>query len=104
MSNLKLQAGSMGVEPARLIFAPFVSWQQNVERGFAADLFLDTPMYENCADVFLRVFALSCELTTCRYNAHSTGVNALWASVPILSLPDQVRCIFLCFSQLLADL
>lgn len=29
-------------------------------------------------------------MTACRYNAHSTGVNALWASVPILSLPDQV--------------
>lgn len=104
MSNLKLQAGSMGVDPARLIFAPFVSWQQNVERGFAADLFLDTPMYEKFSDIFLRVFAQSCELTTCRYNAHSTGVNALWASVPILSLPDQVRCIFFCLSQLLADI
>ena len=44
MDNLKLQAAAMGVDPARLIFAPFVSWQKNVERGFAADLFLDTPM------------------------------------------------------------
>jgi hypothetical protein len=34
----------MGVDPARIIFAPFVSWQKNVERGFAGDLFLDTPM------------------------------------------------------------
>jgi predicted O-linked N-acetylglucosamine transferase (SPINDLY family) len=51
MNNLKLQAGSMGVEPARLIFAPFVSWQQNVERGFAGDLFLDTPLYENPASL-----------------------------------------------------
>ena len=45
MENLKLQAASMGVDPSRIIFAPFVSWQKNVERGFAADLFLDTPMY-----------------------------------------------------------
>ena len=42
MENLKLQAASMGVDPSRIIF---VSWQKNVERGFAADLFLDTPMY-----------------------------------------------------------
>ena len=45
MENLKLQVASMGVDPSRIIFAPFVSWQKNVERGFAADLFLDTPMY-----------------------------------------------------------
>jgi hypothetical protein len=46
MDNLKLQAASMGVDPSRIIFAPFVTWQKNVERGFAADLFLDTPMYK----------------------------------------------------------
>ena len=88
MDNLKLQAASMGVDPARIIFAPFLSWQKNVERGFAADLFLDTPM---CAALY-RPSSVSClwSRDSRRYNAHSTGVNALWASVPVLSLPDQV--------------
>lgn len=97
IDNLKLQAASAGVDPARLIFAPFVSWQENVQRGFAADLFLDTPMYSRMLWSSLAV------LTTGRYNAHSTGVNALWASVPILSLPDQVCVMCLCPFLLLTE-
>ena len=100
MDNLKLQAAAMGVDPARLIFAPFVSWQKNVERGFAADLFLDTPMYSRM--LWVSIFCII-DLTTGRYNAHSTGVNALWASVPILSLPDQVCVMCLCPFLLLTE-
>jgi predicted O-linked N-acetylglucosamine transferase (SPINDLY family) len=63
MDNLKLQAASMGVDPSRIIFAPFVSWEKNVERGFAADLFLDTPMYCVTSSLF---FSLPCNPRYCK--------------------------------------
>ena len=61
--NLRKEATSRGVDPARLIFAPRMSLAEHVARHRLADLFLDTSPY----------------------NAHTTASDALWAGLPVLT-------------------
>jgi predicted O-linked N-acetylglucosamine transferase (SPINDLY family) len=64
--NLRLEAQARRVDPSRLVFAPFVaSAAEHLARLSLADLFLDT----------------------LPYNAHSTASDALWAGVPLLTMP-----------------
>jgi|CXWL01.1.fsa_nt_gi predicted O-linked N-acetylglucosamine transferase (SPINDLY family) len=63
--NLSREAGNRGVDPRRLVFAPKLPLDRHLGRLRAADLFLDT-MY--C-------------------NAHTTASDALWAGLPVLTLP-----------------
>jgi protein O-GlcNAc transferase len=65
--NLRLEAGSRGVDPTRLIFAPRVDLDQHLARQRLADLFLDT----------LPV------------NAGATASAALWAGLPVLTCRGQ---------------
>jgi predicted O-linked N-acetylglucosamine transferase (SPINDLY family) len=65
--NLRQAAEKHGMDPARLIFAPFLPRDKHLQRLQAADLFLDTD----------------------RYNAHTTTSDALWAGVPLLTVPGQ---------------
>lgn len=62
-SNLLRCAAEEGVDPARLIFAPFLPEAQHLTRLSHADLFLDS---------------YPC-------NAHTTASDALWAGVPLLT-------------------
>ena len=62
-ANLKAQAARRGVDPARLVFAPRLPFDQHIARHRVADLFLDT----------------------LPYNAHVTGCDALWAGLPVLT-------------------
>jgi predicted O-linked N-acetylglucosamine transferase (SPINDLY family) len=63
-SNLVAQAKRIGVDPARLIFAPRVDRvEDHLSRHRAADLFLDT----------------------LPYNAHTTAADALWAGLPVVT-------------------
>ena len=66
--NLAREAKNLGVDPRRLIFAPFISsHEEHLGRYRHADLFLDT-----------------------RYcNAHTTAVDALWAGLPVLTAPGE---------------
>ena len=66
--NLAREAKNLGVDPRRLIFAPFISsHEEHLGRHRHADLFLDT-----------------------RYcNAHTTAVDALWAGLPVLTAPGE---------------
>lgn len=64
MRNLQRAAVAQGIDPARLIFAPKLEHSRHLERYRHADLFLDTSPY----------------------NAHTTGSDALRASVPILTV------------------
>ncbi|MEE2933961.1 MAG: hypothetical protein VX941_11165 [Pseudomonadota bacterium] len=63
-SNLKRVAHEHGIAPHRLIFAPFVNQETHLMRLSAADLALDTRIY----------------------NGHTTTSDALWAGVPVLTL------------------
>ncbi|RYB05951.1 tetratricopeptide repeat protein [Lichenibacterium ramalinae] len=61
--NLRKEAASRGIDPARLVFAPRVAFEAHIGRMALADLFLDT----------LPV------------NAHTTASEALWAGLPVLT-------------------
>lgn len=62
--NLRANAGELGVDPARLIFAPRLPDRaDHLARYRRADLFLDT---------------LPC-------NAHATATDALWCGLPVLT-------------------
>jgi len=64
--NLQRTAEDSGIDPSRLIFAPFLpSAEHYLARMRLADLFLDT----------------------LPYNAHSTAADALFAGVPVLTVP-----------------
>lgn len=63
-ARLREAAAQRGIDPARLIFAPFVSPQQHMARLPQADLFLDT----------------------FPYGAHTTCNDALWMGLPVLAL------------------
>jgi predicted O-linked N-acetylglucosamine transferase (SPINDLY family) len=62
-ANLRAEAAKSGVDPARLIFARAAPQDAHVARVACADLALDT----------------------LPYGAHTTGVDALWAGVPMLT-------------------
>ena len=65
-SNLRREAEARGVAPNRLVFAPFLPLpEDHLARLTLADLFLDTEPY----------------------NAHTTASDALWAGVPVLTVP-----------------
>ena len=63
-NNLRREAKDRGIDPARIIFAPYVSAKAHFARLALADLFLDT----------------------WPYNAHTTASDALWAGVPVLTV------------------
>jgi predicted O-linked N-acetylglucosamine transferase (SPINDLY family) len=63
--NLRREAGRAGVDPARMVFAPFVPQEAHLGRMRAADLVLDTRPY----------------------NAHTTSSDALWVGVPVVTFP-----------------
>lgn len=65
MANLGREAAARGVDPARLVFAPPLPLDAHLGRLRLADLVLDT----------------------WPYNAHTTGSDALWAGVPLLTWP-----------------
>lgn len=65
--NLSAEAAAQGIDPARLVFAPHVPLPEHLARYQIADLFLDT---------FL-------------YGAGTTGMDALWAGLPLLSCPGR---------------
>jgi len=66
-ANLRREAAARGVDPARLIFAERMAQDEHLARQKVADLFLDT-------------FTV---------NAHTTCSDALWAGLPVLTLPGR---------------
>jgi predicted O-linked N-acetylglucosamine transferase (SPINDLY family) len=63
LRNLRGEAERLGIRPDRLVFAPQLDLPEHLARHRLADLFLDT----------------------LPYNAHTTGSDALWAGLPILT-------------------
>lgn len=66
-ANLRRHASDAGVDPARLVFARHREHAEHLARQRLADLFLDT----RC------------------WNAHTTGSDALWCGVPMITLPGE---------------
>lgn len=66
-ANLRAEAERRGVDAARLIFARRAPLAQHLRRQGAADLFQDTFVY----------------------NAHTTCSDALWAGLPVVTLPGR---------------
>lgn len=62
-ANLKREAQKRDIDPGRLVFAQRIPRRAHLARHLCADLFLDT----------------------LPYNAHTTGSDALWAGVPVLT-------------------
>jgi predicted O-linked N-acetylglucosamine transferase (SPINDLY family) len=65
--NVRREAAARGVAPERIVFAPQVSYEAHFSRLALADVFVDT----------------------WPYNAHTTAADALWAGVPVLTLPGE---------------
>jgi predicted O-linked N-acetylglucosamine transferase (SPINDLY family) len=65
--NLRREAARRGVDPTRLVFAPFVAADAHLARLRLADLFLDT-------------FPV---------NAHTTASEALWVGLPLVTLTGE---------------
>jgi tetratricopeptide (TPR) repeat protein len=63
--NLRKEAAARGIDPERLIFAGRTTPDAHLARQQLADLFLDT----------------------LPYNAHTTASDALWAGLPLLTVP-----------------
>ena len=61
--NIRGHAQRAGVAPERIVFAPMMDAEDHLARIQLADLFLDTAPY----------------------NAHTTGSDALWAGVPLIT-------------------
>lgn len=61
--NLRYEAEQRGIDPARLIFAGRIDHADHLARYRLADLFVDT----------------------FHYNAHTTGSEALWAGLPVVT-------------------
>jgi predicted O-linked N-acetylglucosamine transferase (SPINDLY family) len=61
--NLRAASQAEGVDPRRIVFAPFAPYADHLSRYTFADLFLDT----------------------FPYNAHTTASDALWAGLPVLT-------------------
>ncbi len=66
-ATLRRHAGGAGIDPERLVFAPHREHSAHLARQRLADLFLDT----RC------------------WNAHTTGSDALWSGVPIITFPGE---------------
>jgi len=62
-TNLRREAAARGIDPARLVFASRLKLEHHLARHRLADLFLDT----------------------LPYNAHTTGSDALWAGLPLIT-------------------
>jgi predicted O-linked N-acetylglucosamine transferase (SPINDLY family) len=62
--NVRRAAAERGIDPARVIFAPGLSYADHFSRLALADVFVDT----------------------WPYNAHTTASDALWAGVPVVTL------------------
>ncbi len=67
-SRIREEARLRGLAPDRIIFTDVASKEEHVARCGLGDLFLDTP--------------------TC--NAHTTGTDALWSGIPLVTCPGSL--------------
>ena len=85
--NLKQEAKARGIDPDRLIFAPFVPRQEHMARYRIVDLFLDTPVVSagaTASDALL----VGCPLITCTGNTLQSRVAG--SMLHAVGLPELV--------------
>ncbi|CAK9291764.1 unnamed protein product [Gordionus sp. m RMFG-2023] len=78
--NVLLYAQKLGLPPNRVIFSNVAPKEEHVRRGQLADVCLDSPL---C-------------------NGHTTGMDVLWAGVPMVTLPCETLASRVASSQLYA--
>ncbi|KAJ4458880.1 putative UDP-N-acetylglucosamine--peptide N-acetylglucosaminyltransferase [Paratrimastix pyriformis] len=64
-ANIRAEVRARGIADDRVIFSNLTKKDIHIKRSYLADLFLDTKPY----------------------NAHTTGTDALWAGLPLVTLP-----------------
>jgi predicted O-linked N-acetylglucosamine transferase (SPINDLY family) len=62
-NNIRREAEQAGIAADRVLFAPMMDWPDHLARMALADIFLDTAPY----------------------NSHTTGSDALWAGLPLIT-------------------
>jgi protein O-GlcNAc transferase len=77
--NVLHAAASAGLSADRVVFSPVAPKEEHVRRGKVADICLDTPL---C-------------------NGHTTGMDVLWAGIPMLTLPGETLASRVAASQLM---
>ncbi|XP_062513815.1 UDP-N-acetylglucosamine--peptide N-acetylglucosaminyltransferase 110 kDa subunit-like isoform X2 [Corticium candelabrum] len=77
--NILNAAASAGLTSGRVVFSPVAPKEEHVRRGKVADVCLDTPL---C-------------------NGHTTGMDVLWAGIPMLTLPGETLASRVAASQLM---
>jgi predicted O-linked N-acetylglucosamine transferase (SPINDLY family) len=78
--RLRDHAAAHGIVPERIVFAPKLANSYHLARYVLADLFLDSSPY----------------------GAHTTGSDALWMGVPVLTLPGRSFASRVCSSLVIA--
>jgi protein O-GlcNAc transferase len=73
--NLRREAEGAGVDPSRIIFASFVPRPEHMRRHHAADLFLDTLLYNAAATASLSL-QMSLPVLTCLGNTFGSRIGA----------------------------
>ncbi|XP_041359441.1 UDP-N-acetylglucosamine--peptide N-acetylglucosaminyltransferase 110 kDa subunit-like [Gigantopelta aegis] len=76
--NIIQSATNMGLESGRIVFSNVAPKEEHVRRGQLADVCLDTPL---C-------------------NGHTTGMDVLWAGIPMVTLPEETLASRVASSQL----
>jgi protein O-GlcNAc transferase len=85
--NLRREAGTRGIAPERLVFAPLVPRHEHVRRHQAADLFLDSLLYNAAATASLSLQA-GLPVLTCQGDTFASRVGA--SLLTAIGLPELI--------------
>jgi predicted O-linked N-acetylglucosamine transferase (SPINDLY family) len=88
--NLQTEAEAFGIHKDRLLFqGKLKDYYQHVEELGSCRLMMDAPLCVLPTCMIFPSFKLSCR-DFCRYNAHTSAGDVLWAGVPIVTLPGEL--------------
>lgn len=76
--NIRAYAATLNIDVSRIIFGTFEPKTEHMNRIQLADIFLDTPIY----------------------NGHTSCLDALWAGIPVVTLPGETLASRITASQL----
>ncbi len=85
--NLRREAGARGIAPERLVFAPLLPRREHIRRHQAADLFLDSLLYNAAATASLS-FQAGLPVLTCKGDTFASRVGA--SLLTAVGLPELI--------------